>query len=431
MSDHGSAQSLTAVILAAGKGTRMKSDKPKVLHEICGKPMLWYVVRAAREAGAERVIVVVGHERDRIRASFEGEEAIRWVVQEPQLGTGDGLLTARDEVGRAPGTVVLLYGDVPLLRARTIRSLVEVHRVEGNRMTILAAHLEDPSHLGRVIRDPGGRVVRIVEEIDADPRERAIREVNSGLYAFESPAIFDTLAKVGRHPTKGELFLTDAAQAIAGAGGKVGSATVEDTNEVIGVNGRRDLARAATSLRLRILDELMEAGVTIVDPATTYVDADVEIGRDTVIHPCTVIRAGVRIGKTCEIGPFTHLRVGAWLEDRAEVGNFTEVKKTRIGEGSKAKHLTYLGDAVLGRKVNIGAGTITANYDGVRKSVSKIGDGAFIGSGTVIVAPAEIGPGGTTGAGAIVTKGSQVGPGEVYVGVPARKLERKRTKDGD
>jgi bifunctional UDP-N-acetylglucosamine pyrophosphorylase/glucosamine-1-phosphate N-acetyltransferase len=430
MSAHASPERTTAVILAAGKGTRMKSDRPKVLHEICGRPMLRFVVEAARGAGADRIVVVVGHDRDRIRDAV-GDDDLVWVVQEPQLGTGDALAAAREALGEARGTIALLYGDVPLVRPETIRSLLETHRREGNDMTILAGVLEDPSHYGRVIRDAGGRVACIREEIDADERERAIREVNTGLYGFEAPAVFDVLSRLERNEKKGEIFLTDAAEAIASRGGKVGSVPIADPSEVIGVNDRRGLARAASVLRERILDRLMRSGVTVVDPATTYVDADVEIGRDTVIHPCTVIRAGVRVGRCCEIGPFTHLRVGTRMDDRSEVGNFTEVKKTSIGEGSKAKHLTYLGDAVIGRGANIGAGTITANYDGVRKSVSKIGDGAFIGSGTVIVAPAEVARGGITGAGAIVTRGSRVGEGEVYVGVPARKLETTRRREGE
>lgn len=432
----------TAVILAAGKGTRMKSERPKVLHKICSKSLLELVIRAAREAGARRIVVVVGHERERIRKAFEGEDLI-WVVQEPQLGTGHALAVTREVIGDEAGRLVLLYGDVPLIRASTLSALLEQHETCGSRMTVVTARVEDPTGYGRILRDGGaprgsaprqgaggveGDLIGIREEADASELERGIDEINTGIYAFETPDIFGVIERIPENEKKGEVYLTDAVALIRADGGVVSTLVADDPGEFQGVNSRSDLARAGGVLRGRIAEAHMEAGVTIVDPSTTYIDLDVEIGRDTTIHPCTVIGSGVRIGERCSVGPFTHLRVNTTMLDRSEVGNFTEVKNSTIGEGSKAKHLTYLGDAKLGSKVNIGAGTITANYDGVNKSLTSIGDGAFVGSGTIFVAPSSIEANGVTGAGAVVTRGTEVKSGEVFAGVPAKSIEAKKSR---
>lgn len=418
-----STHATTAVILAAGKGTRMKSEHPKVLHELCGRSMLRHVIDAARGAGASRILVVVGHDRVRVREAFPDDDLV-WVVQEPQAGTGHALAVAREAVGDDAQTLLLLYGDVPLIRAAGLRNLLEAHRESGSRLTVVTTHVENPTGYGRILRDDSGSLCAIREQIDATPEEAAIDEINTGIYALEAPRIFEVLARVEPNERKGEIYLTDAVGLLREDGEAVDAWCSPDADDFRGVNSRRDLADAAETMRARILDQHMEDGVTVVDPKTTFVDVGVEIGRDTVLHPCTVIREGVRIGERCEIGPFAHLRVGTELAEGAAIGNFTETKNSTLGAGAKAKHLTYLGDATVGRGANIGAGTITANYDGSKKSPTLIGDGAFIGSGTVLVAPAEVGEGGVTGAGAIVTRGSKVGAGEVFVGVPARKLER-------
>jgi len=431
---------VTAVILAAGKGTRMKSSRPKVLHEVCGRAMLGRVIDAAREAGADRVVVVVGHDRDRLRdaaaseggARGEDDDALRFVVQEPQLGTGHALATAREAAssegggGRPRGTVLLLYGDVPLVRGETLRALLERHHRVGATMTLLSTRLDDPTGYGRVLRDSSdGTVTAVREQLDATEEQRAIDEINTGIYAFEAPAIFDLLERLEPHPVKGEVFLTDAVEAFRSEGALVETVVADDSEEFLGVNDRKGLAAAGAVLRRQILEAHMESGVTIVDPATTYIEDGVTIGRDTVVHPFTVIRSGVTIADSCEVGPFSHLRVGTRLASGSAIGNFTESKNAVLGERSKAKHLTYLGDAVLGSGVNVGAGTITANYDGRRKSRTDLGDDVFVGSGTIFVAPVEVGEGGMTGAGAVVPRGSKIGPGEVWLGVPARKREKR------
>ena len=413
----------TAVILAAGKGTRMKSERPKVLHEVYGLPMLRHVIDAAREAGADRVVVVVGHGRDQVRDAI-GDDDIAWAVQEPQLGTGHALQVAREAVGDEAQTLLLLYGDVPLVRSEALRALLEHHRGRASRMTVLTTRVENPTGYGRILRD-ADEIVGIREELDASAEERRIDEINTGIYAFEAPEIFGVVDALTPNETKGEVYLTDAVDSLRRSARVVTTFEDAEAGDYQGVNSRADLARCAERMHDRILAAHMDAGVTIVDPRTTFIDVGVEIGADTVIHPCTVIRSGVRIGRKCEVGPFTHLRVRTDMADGSEVGNFTEVKNSKIGEGSKAKHLTYLGDAVLGSSVNIGAGTITANYDGVKKSPTVIGDRSFVGSGTVFVAPVEMESGATTGAGAVVVRDSRIAEGEVYAGVPAKKLKAK------
>jgi len=324
------------------------------------------------------------------------------------------------------GRVVVLYGDMPLLRAERIAELVELQRKDAlNGLTLLSARPRDARGFGRILRGEGGKITGIVEERDATAEERAIREVNLGVYAFDQRAILDALPLLSKANDQGEYYLTDAVGTFVEAGLPVAGIEIEDELEGIGVNTLSHLAAARTAIQMRILEGHLENGVQIEDPATTTIDHDVRIGTGTKILPCTVIRGGVRIGSGCEVGPFTQLRAGTVLEDGAEVGNFTECKKSRIGAHAKAKHLAYLGDATIGAGANIGAGTIFANYDGVEKHPSVVGRKAFIGSGTIVVAPNRIGDGATTGAGAVVRKNSNVPAGEVWVGVPAHKLERK------
>jgi len=417
----------TVVILAAGQGTRMKSAKPKVLHPLCGKSMIAWVVDQALTLEPERIVVVVGHEGAAVEAEVlagPAAERITCVVQEPQNGTGHAVQVAAGALGSDPGTVVVLYGDMPVLAPETLATLVAAKDAAGeDGLALLTAYPETSRGFGRILRDEDGRFEGIVEERDASPEEREIPEVNVGVYAFPGKRLLELLPRLTSDNAQGEYYLTDVPVLHAIDGGEVATVEVEDLDETIGVNTLAHLAEARWALQVRILEQHLAAGVQIEDPATTYVDAGVEIGVGTKILPCTVIRSGVKIGKGCEVGPFTHLRTGTVLKDGAEVGNFTECKKSTLGEGTKAKHLSYLGDATIGAGANIGAGTIFANYDGVEKHETVVGDGAFIGSGTTIVAPNTIGEDATTGAGSVITRKAKVGRGEVWAGIPARRLE--------
>lgn len=415
----------SALILAAGKGVRMKSDMPKVLHKVCGAPMLQYVLEAARGAGLGQIRAIIGHGSDRVKEYFSAWD-IDWVEQAEQLGTGHAVMTAATLYKGFRGDVVILYGDVPLLTAETVAALVETHRRAKAVCTALTAEVEDATGYGRIVRNKAGALKAIVEHRDATKAQLKIREINSGIMAFDGPTLFDTMRRVKNDNAQGEYYLTDVVEILSRKRAKIATFTVGDFREILGINSRAQLAELGRVMRMRIIERLMAEGVTIVDPENTYIERDVEIGRDTVILPYTVIGTGVRIGKGCEVGPFTHLRVGTVMEDGSEVGNFTEVKKGRIGKRTKAKHLSYLGDVEIGADANIGAGTIVANYDGKKKYQTIIGDRAFVGSGSVLVAPVRIGKGATTGAGAVVTRGHDVPDGAVVVGVPARPL--KKTK---
>ncbi len=420
------ARAETIIVLAAGQGTRMKSALPKVLHPLCGRPMIAWVLDQARSLEPERILVVVSPGADAVRAAVRAEpgaERVRFAVQERALGTGHAVQAAAAEWGTDPGTVVVLYADMPLLEAQTLRELVAARAEAGpEALALLSAEVEDPRGFGRILRDERGRLARIVEERDADPDQRAISEVNAGVYAFPGHLLGPALAALTPHNAQGELYLTDVVETFVRAGRPVEVLEVADPDEVIGVNNLAHLAEARWAIQARILEGHLERGVQIEDPASTYIDHGVEIGAGTRVLPCTVIRAGVRIGAGCEVGPFTHLRAGTVLEDGAEIGNFTECKNSRVGRHAKAKHLSYLGDADIGAEVNIGAGTIFANYDGVAKHRCTVGAGAFVGSGTIVVAPNELGARSVTGAGAVVTRAAGVGPDETWVGVPARRL---------
>lgn len=415
----------TVVILAAGQGTRMRSDGPKVLQPLCGRPMLGYVLDQALALAPERVLLVTGHGGDAVRAWVEEafpQAGVRYVEQAEQRGTGHAVQMCLSELEGSPGPVVVLYGDMPLLRDESLRALCAA-KGEG-RAAILTARPARARGFGRIVRD-GGRFRGIVEERDATDEEREIREVNVGVYAFDTEDLTTCLPRLRDDNAQGELYLTDVLAMLVQDGAEVATVVLEDEREAIGINDLGHLAEARAAIQQRILEGHLAAGVRIEDPATTYVDWGVEIGPGTHVLPCTVIRGGVRIGAGCEVGPFTHLRVGTVLEDGAEVGNFTEAKKSRVGAGTKAKHLTYLGDVEIGAGANIGAGTIVANYDGKHKHRTRIGDRAFIGSGSVLIAPCDIGAGALTGGGAIVTRNSKVPPGDVWVGVPARPIAKK------
>jgi bifunctional UDP-N-acetylglucosamine pyrophosphorylase/glucosamine-1-phosphate N-acetyltransferase len=418
----------TVVILAAGQGTRMRTGWAKVLAPLCGRPLIAWVVEAALALDPARVLVVVGYKAGDVEKAVAGLDPtgrVRCVLQEPQNGTGHALQVCLPELGSDPGTTLVLYGDMPLLETVSLAALCAARAEAGCDAALLTAFVESPRGFGRVLRAADGSFERIVEERDASPEERAIDEVNLGVYAFAGKALVRELPRLTNANAQGEYYLTDVVGALVAAGRPVATGTLADEVEAIGVNTLAHLAEARAAMQDRLLEAHLAAGVYIEDPASTFIDHGVSIGPRTRILPCTVIRSGVTIGSDCEVGPFTHLRTGTVLEDGAEIGNFTEAKQTRLGAHAKAKHLSYLGDARIGARANIGAGTIFANYDGRTKRTSVVEDGSFVGSGTILVAPCEVGRGATTGAGAVVVKDTRIPPGETWVGVPARSLARR------
>lgn len=442
-----------AIVLAAGKGTRMKSARPKVLHELCGRPMLWYVLDALRGAGIDDVLVVTNDELDPHAASF----GVRSVIQPDQLGTGHAVQVALDDLElREDGHVLIAYGDMPLVGAATFRAIVEaVESDPGVALAIVTAKMPLPSNFGRVIRRDG-TVQRIVEARDATPEQLRLDEMNAGIYAYRELALRDAVRALHNDNAQGEYYLTDTVEGLAKSGNRVVPVAARDHRDVLGINDRAELALARKSLNARICVAHMAAGVTIVDPDTTYLEPELRIGRDTVIYPNTTIGLLSEIGEGCvvgpnarltdaklgdnvtvresvivqtkigndvTIGPFAHLRGGAALGNDVRVGNFVEVKNAQMADGSKASHLSYLGDAVVGEGSNIGAGTITCNYDGKKKNRTTIGKNVMIGSNSSLVAPVTIGDGALTGAGSVVTK--DVPPGARVVGNPARPLDAR------
>jgi len=418
---------LAVVCLAAGLGKRTKVSIPKVLLPLCGRTLLVCSLDATAELQPERTVVVLHHQKDKVEKALAGRPGITAVDQGKPLGTGHAVQVAMQSLADFDGDVIVTYGDCPLMTAATLNRLRELR---GNApCALLTAHPDDPEGLGRILRDDDGRFVGIREQRDCSAQERAIDEVNAGFYCFDAQALRPALARLQPNNAQGEYYLTDVIAQFVAAGRDVPTLEADDSSEILGVNSLADLAVARVVMQERILVEHLANGVLIQDPTTTYIDHGVRIGADTRILPCTVITSGCVIGRHCEVGPFAHLRAGTVLDDGAEIGNFVEAKKTRVGQGTKAKHLTYLGDTTIGKHTNIGAGTITANYDGVHKHQTDIGDGCFIGSGTVIVAPSRLGARAMTGAGAIVTRGSAVGDGEIWVGVPARKLKQRPDAD--
>jgi bifunctional UDP-N-acetylglucosamine pyrophosphorylase / glucosamine-1-phosphate N-acetyltransferase len=425
------------LILAAGKGTRMKSALPKVLHRVAGAPMIEYVLAASASLGAATTTLVVGHQAERLRSALGAHAGLRFVLQEPQLGTAHAVRQAAPLFAGASGTLVVLSGDVPLLSADTLGALLARHERGGAAATVLTAVVSDPTGYGRILR-AGEQVAGIVEHRDASAAEREIHEVNSGIYAFDLEPLGAALDQVAANNSQQEYYLPDLVAIYRRAGRTVAALTVDRSEEILGINTRAELAAMSARVWQARREALMAAGVTLEDPATTYVDAGVTVGPDSVIHPgvClsgqTTIGAraeihtgvrivdsvladdvivldhsvivGARLASGVSIGPFAHLRPGSEVCAGARVGNFVELKKTRLGAGSKASHLAYLGDATIGEKVNIGAGTITCNYDGVRKHPTVIEDEVFIGSDSQLIAPVRVGRGAYVAAGSSITK---------------------------
>lgn len=410
------------IILAAGKGTRFKSDTPKVLHELHGRPILQNLLDAAAEAGFHEPVVVIGHKAGEVR-DFLRDKAIA-VVQRRQLGTADAVKAGKKYLSRFKD-ILVLYGDVPLVKAGTIKSLIKEHRASGAACTLLTVSVDDPSGYGRIVRGSSGEVRGIVEDKEAGEEERRIREINVGLYCFGRRDLFEAVKKVEKSKVKKEYYLTDLIEILISDGRKVGAVRTDDTDETMGINSREDLSLAFLALNKRTIKKLTENSVTVMDPSTAYISPGAKIGRDTVVYPFVVIENNVKVGKRCSIGPFCRLRSGTVLEDDIEIGNFVEVVRSKVKARSKAKHLTYLGDCLVGREVNIGCGTITANFDGKNKNRTTIGDKTRVGSGAIFVAPVKIGKGAVIGAGAVLLKNKDVPDDAVAVGVPARILNKR------
>ncbi len=414
-----------AVVLAAGRGTRMKSETPKVLHGIFGKPIISYVLDSLKSAGVSDIITVAGHGSKELRQAID----TRIVIQKKLLGSGDAVATAKNLLSGFNGNVIVICGDTPLVNSATIRQLILKHEKSGSSVTLTTAKLKNPAGYGRIVRASSGNIIKIVEDINAELYEEVIDEVNVGTYCFKAKDLFTALAKVKPDARKKEFFLTDTIEILAKAGYAIESVEVDDVNEMIGINSRKDLAEATTILKNKILEKVMLSGVTVEDPYSTTIYPDASIGQDTIIHPNTYIGPGVKIGRNCHIGPFARLTATVNVGSDVIVGNFVELVRTNVGDGCRVKHHTYLGDATLGRRVNIGAGTITANYDGKSKNKTLIGDNAFIGVGSVLIAPLTIGKNSTVGAGCVILKGHNVPDGKTVVGVPARILEKRTGKE--
>lgn len=413
---------LVAIILAAGEGKRMRSRHPKALHRIMGEPMLKYLLDIADSLKIKDVFVLIGYKQREVKEYLDKQA--KTVLQSPPLGTADALKKMRKVLANFKGDFLVLYADTPLLTKRTVTKILLRHKSTHASATILTCHLENPESYGKVIRDEHLKIARIIEAKDAKGKERKIREINVGVYCFKAEDLFKALSKVKSINRKREYYLTDTIGILRSMGKKIESVATPDIEEIQGINSRYDLAKAEGIIRRRILDKHISKGVTIVDPKTTYIAGRVKIGQDTIVYPHSVIEREVRIGRDCRVGPFCRIRSGTVLGDRVEIGNFVEVVRSKVAGGSKIKHHSYIGDAIIGKSVNIGAGTITANFDGHAKFVTKIFDGAFIGSGTVLVAPITVGRAAITGAGCVVTKGKNVPAGAVVVGVPARILKR-------
>ena len=414
---------IACIILAAGEGTRMKSRIPKVLHTICGKPMLGYVLELAGKLKAKRTIVVVGHKKELLK-SLLAEYKVKTVYQDKLLGTADAVQRASSGLAGFNGNILILYGDQPLLEKETLARLLEKHNENKADATVLTGITNDPFGYGRIIRDNFSRVTAIVEEKDADYAQREIKEINTGIICFKKEPLLRSIAGIKPNNAKKEYYLTDVIKIFAQEGLRIESLCIDenDAGQAQGINTRGDLIAAQKVMRLRLLEDYIGKGVSIVDPESTFIDSGCKIGEETVIYPFTVIDKDVKIGKLCSIGPFCHLRSGTVLEDNVLIGNFTELVRTRIGKNTWMKHFSYLGDAVVGRNVNIGCGTVSANFDGVNKQKTVIEDDAFIGVDTLLRAPVRIGKKAKTGAGAVVIK--DVKKGTVVVGVPARELKK-------
>ncbi len=457
------ARPLDVLILAAGLGTRMKSKRAKVLHELGGRPLIAHVARQAAALEPRKIYVIVGYDAAAVEAAVRRESSSQdavFITQKEQRGTGDAVRSASSQLKDSDSTLLILSGDVPLVRADTLRKLIDYHQRHSAACTILSVRLENPTGYGRIVRDENSSFLRVVEQKDATPEERLIREINSGIYCFDSDRLFPALSQVGPNNQQGEYYLTDVPAILASGGASIAIYQHSDAREVSGINNRAELAEFENLLRRATIRNLLMEGVTFIDPSHTYIGPDAKIERDCVIYPDVhiegetvigegcVIRSGTRITNSrigdhtvikdhcvivdsrvdanCAVGPFAHLRMNAFLASNSAIGNFVEVKKSRLGRGSKAMHLTYLGDATIGEQTNIGAGTVTCNFDGRKKHQTVIEDNVKIGSDTMLVAPVTVGHDSVTAAGSVVTE--DVPPETLVAGVPAVIKKRLKTK---
>jgi len=454
---------LAAIVLAAGEGKRFKSSKPKVLHSLCGAPLIAHALRSLGGVNATAIVVVVGRGADEVKQTAKEltKKKLIFALQAEQLGTADAARVGDEALGKFSGDVLIIPGDTPLLTAETLQRLIDHHRDAKAAATILTAELDDPTGYGRIVRATDKSVERIVEETDTTPQEKAIKEVNTSVWVFDRAALRSALTKIDRSNAQKEFYLTDVVAVLREKGETVEALHTEDSAEILGINSRVQLADVAAIMRRRIAERHMLNGVTIVDPATTFIDSDVTIGPDTTVHPLSHLHGATTIGAGCEIGPnvklvdtkvgdgatvinavakqaeigsyaevgpFTYLRPGAVLGEGSKAGTYVEIKKSVIGKGSKVPHLSYIGDAEIGRNVNIGAGTITCNYDGEtgKKSKTVIGDDVLIGSDTMLVAPVRVGDRAVTGAGSVVSR--DLPPGQVAIGAPARPVRKRKPR---
>jgi len=457
-------QNLEVIILAAGLGTRMKSSTIKILHRAAGRPIVDYVLDLANELCSTPPVMIIGHQREKVQEAI-GERA-RFAVQEEQLGTGHAVLQAATVLGDTNKRVLILSGDVPLTRRETLQRLIEEHERSGNALTLLTMKLDDPAMYGRIVRDESGTVVRIVEAKDASDEQKRINEVNAGIYVFNGEHLFGNLRNLRPENAQKEYYLTDLLAVIRNAGHRVGAVIADDPVEALGVNSRGELAQVEQEIQRRVVERLLSEGVTFRNPSTVVIDSTVTIGKDTVVYPFVTLEGTTRIGEDCviepgshlvnvtigndvhvktgtvaedaeiadgaSVGPYAHLRPGSKLGRKVKVGNFVETKKAVFGDGAKASHLSYIGDAEVGADVNIGAGTITCNYDGVNKHKTILEDGVFVGSDTQLVAPVRVGKGAYVGAGSTITKDVPAGalalsrtPQKTVEGWAARKKAGK------
>lgn len=442
-----------AVILAAGQGTRMKSKLYKVLHPVCGKPMVQHVIDHVRSLNIDEIVTVVGHGAEKVKSEIG--EVSQYVLQEEQLGTAHAVMQSKDMLAGKEGTTIVVCGDTPLIKGETMEALFQHHEETGAKATILTAQAEDPTGYGRVMRNEQGLVEKIVEHKDATEEERRITEINTGTYCFDNKSLFEALESVGNNNVQGEYYLPDVIEILKEQGETVSAFVTQSFDETLGVNDRVALSEAERIMRRRINEGHMRNGVTLIDPANTYIASDVQIGSDTVIYPGTVISGRTIIGSDCvigpnseishceigekttirqssafdskigsevNIGPYAHIRPQSQIDDEAKIGNFVEIKKAVMGKGSKASHLSYIGDAEVGQDVNIGCGSITVNYDGKNKHLTKIEDGAFIGCNSNLVAPVTVGKGAYVAAGSTITEDV---PGEGLGIARARQVNKE------
>ena len=448
---------VTAILLAAGQGTRMKSDLPKVLHPVLGQPMIWHALEAVKEASSETPVVVVGHGAEKV-TEYLGDSA-RTVLQDPQLGTAHAVMQTEALLRGSCDLALVCYADMPLLRGGTLKRLVDKQKANRGPFSMLTVFNADPHGFGRIVRSPEGTVQAIVEEVVATPEQLSIKELNVGAYCFRADWLWEALSRIEKNPRKGEYYLTDAVEVAVASGLAVQAEVMEDAKEATGINTRVHLAEVEAEMRRGVNEMHMLNGVTMIDPASTYIEVGVTIGRDTVLWPNTYLHGRTEIGVGNAIGPNTIIRdskignrckvlasvmEGAWLEDEVDMGpfarlrkgahlgrhvhmgNFGEVKDSYLHDGVKMGHFSYIGNADIGTGTNIGAGTITCNYDGEKKQPTEIGEDVFIGSDTMLVAPLKIGDGARTGAGAVVTK--DVPPDTLVVGMPARAIKKLKKK---